>query len=254
VLEELNDSGGTLAGHTTENGSYYGAWLHLQRATGESRFPLYDEIGSARGLVDASGVVTDTYEMDTFGRQVSASGATPNPYRFGGAWGYITDPSGMLQLGARFYWPEVGRFVSQDPARDEMNWYAYVENNPVVRADPRGRFLWWVVPAPPPQTREEACRRQLDNDLAACDTTYILELTIAFLSGMGDYIEHPNLPPNPTPPGYGWPSALDPYQEAEKRYGDCKKRACDRYSKCKQGKEEPPCAVIHLPFRPDLEA
>jgi RHS repeat-associated protein len=58
--------------------------------------------------------------MDTFGRPVSSTGTTPNPYRYGAAWGYITDPSGLLQLGARFYWPEVGRFVSQDPMGDGL--------------------------------------------------------------------------------------------------------------------------------------
>jgi len=76
----------------------------------------------------------------------SSSRTTPNPCRGvypersrrGGAWGYITDPSGMLQLGARFYWPEVGRFVQQDPIGDGVNWYAYVGNNPVRWADPRG--------------------------------------------------------------------------------------------------------------------
>jgi len=60
--------------------------------------------------------------MDTFGKPVSSTGSTPNPYRFGAAWGYITDPSGFLQLGARYYWPEVGRFISQDPIGDGMNW------------------------------------------------------------------------------------------------------------------------------------
>lgn len=77
--------------YTTENDSYYGALLHLKRATGESRFPLYDEIGSARGLVDASGTVTDTYDMDTFGRPIGSTGSTPNPYGFGAAWAYVTD-------------------------------------------------------------------------------------------------------------------------------------------------------------------
>jgi RHS repeat-associated protein len=113
---------GVNATYTTENDSYYGTLLHLKRATGESRFPLYDQIGSARGLVDASGTVTDTYDMDTFGRPIGSTGSTPNPYRYGAAWGYITDPSGFLQLGARFYWPDLGRFVSQDPIGDGMNW------------------------------------------------------------------------------------------------------------------------------------
>jgi hypothetical protein len=116
VLEELNDSGTMQARYTTENDSYYGQWLHLYRPTGSlSRFPMYDNIGSTRGLLDASGTATDWYELDTFGRQVSSSGTTPNPYRFGAGWGYITDPSGFLQLGERFYWPEVGRFVARDP-------------------------------------------------------------------------------------------------------------------------------------------
>jgi RHS repeat-associated protein len=65
---------------------------------------------------------------------------TQNPYRFGGAWGYITDTpgSGLLQLGTRWYWPEVGRFIQQDPAGDGVNWYAYVDDNPVTGIDPEG--------------------------------------------------------------------------------------------------------------------
>ena len=60
------------------------------------------------------------------------------------AWGYITDPSGMLQLGARYYWPEVGRFVSQDPIGDGVNWYIYAEDNPLVWVDPTGECFDWV--------------------------------------------------------------------------------------------------------------
>jgi len=141
VLEELNDSGTMQARYTTEDGSYYGQWLHLYRTSGSlSRFPMYDNIGTARGLLDSSGTATDWYELDTFGRQVSSSGSTPNPYRYGGAWGYITDPSGMLQLGARHYWPELARFISQDPIRYGDNWYAYANNNPLVAIDPTGKI------------------------------------------------------------------------------------------------------------------
>jgi len=66
--------------------------------------------------------------------------ATPNPYRFGGAWGYITDTpgSGLLQLGHRYYWPELGRFIQQDPIGDGVNWYAYAGNNPLTGIDPEG--------------------------------------------------------------------------------------------------------------------
>ncbi len=50
----------------------------------------------------------------------------------------MTDPSGLQQLGARFYWPELGRFIQQDPIGDGVNWYAYVGNNPVMWVDPEG--------------------------------------------------------------------------------------------------------------------
>jgi hypothetical protein len=74
---------------------------------------MADITGTSRRLLSETATVTDTYSLDAFGRQMSASGTTVNPYRFGAAWGYITDTagSGLLQLGARFYWPEVGRFV-----------------------------------------------------------------------------------------------------------------------------------------------
>jgi len=44
----------------------------------------------------------------------------------------------MLQLGARYYWPEIGGFISQDPIGDGVNWYAYVEDNPLRWVDPEG--------------------------------------------------------------------------------------------------------------------
>ncbi len=69
------------------------------------------------------------------------TGTTLNYLRYGGAWGYFTEPSGLQQLGYRFYWPELGRFVQQDPIGDGMNSYAYVRNSPVASADPTG--LWW---------------------------------------------------------------------------------------------------------------
>jgi len=141
VLEERNDSGGVLARYTLESVSYFSPLLHLQHATAGSRWPLYDGVGSARMLSDDGPTVTDTYSLDAFGVEFAApTGTTPNPYRFGGAWGYMTDPSGLLQLGARYYWPELGRFIQQDPIGDDINWYAYAGNNPVVWIDPEG--LW----------------------------------------------------------------------------------------------------------------
>lgn len=148
-MEETSDAGSVLARHTTASGSYYGPWLHMWRSEDVDRLPLLDAVGTARALVDASATVTDSYVLDSFGTPTGAATTTVNPYRYGGAWGYMTDPSGLQQLGARFYWPELGRFISQDPIGDGVNWYAYAGNNPVVYVDPAGEDYadtTWTVP------------------------------------------------------------------------------------------------------------
>ena len=44
----------------------------------------------------------------------------------------------MLQLGARFYWPEIARFIQQDPIGAGLNAYMYAQNNPAYWVDPYG--------------------------------------------------------------------------------------------------------------------
>jgi RHS repeat-associated protein len=128
LLEETTNSGGAVSRYTTESGSYYAPWVHLTRDGGH-RFPMYDGVGTARALVDTAGAVTDSYDLEAFGIQRASTGTTVNPYRFGGAWGYMTEGSGLLQLGHRFYWPELGRFIQQDPIGDGMNWYLCAHRN-----------------------------------------------------------------------------------------------------------------------------
>ena len=41
-------------------------------------------------------------------------------------------------LRARYYDPELGRFLTEDPAQDGLNWYVYCANNPVNFVDPSG--------------------------------------------------------------------------------------------------------------------
>jgi RHS repeat-associated protein len=41
------------------------------------------------------------------------------------------DASGLYYFGARYYDPEVGRFISEDPGQDGTNWYGYCDGNRV---------------------------------------------------------------------------------------------------------------------------
>jgi RHS repeat-associated protein len=60
--------------------------------------------------------------------------------------GHPEDETGLVYMRARYYEPATGRFISEDPSRDGVNWYAYCENQPNDRADSNGR-IWHVIGA-----------------------------------------------------------------------------------------------------------
>ena len=53
--------------------------------------------------------------------------------------------SGLYYYGARYYDPELGRFIQPDTYLDTLNRYAYCYNNPVNYTDPTGHFPWDAV-------------------------------------------------------------------------------------------------------------
>jgi len=57
----------------------------------------------------------------------------------GGRLGHTTeDDTGLIYMRARYYDPAIGRFISEDPAGNGDNWYAYCDNNPVNLVDESG--------------------------------------------------------------------------------------------------------------------
>lgn len=47
----------------------------------------------------------------------------------------------LVYFGARYYDPEIGRFITEDPAKQGHNWYAFCGNNPLKYTDPDGRWF-----------------------------------------------------------------------------------------------------------------
>jgi len=117
------------------------------------RFPVYDGHGNMTAclLRDGAGgfTLTSRRAYDPWGamRQWGTHPSGASAYqgapsnRYVGSLGHQQDDdSGLYYMRARYYEPGSGRFISEDPARDGLNWYSYCENDPINKVDRTGCF------------------------------------------------------------------------------------------------------------------
>ncbi|MFC1770036.1 RHS repeat-associated core domain-containing protein [Nitrospirota bacterium] len=100
-----------------------------------------DVQGSIIAVTDEDGAVIERYAYSPFGvtEIVLDDAEFDNPYYFTGKpWDV---EAALMYFNARYYSPEMGRFISVDPIGFEsgdLNFYRYVGNNPVNYSDPLG--------------------------------------------------------------------------------------------------------------------
>ena len=103
---------------------------------------LYDDLGSVIGM-SAGGSGGIEYSYDAYGNLAAPQAATDtNRYLF--STKEFDRRSGLYYFGARYYDPEIGRWLTPDPLGfvNGPNMYAYVDNNPINEIDPYGLFSW----------------------------------------------------------------------------------------------------------------
>ncbi len=133
-------------GNNTPTAYYiYGRGLLMRRdAAGNYAIYHHDRRGSVTALTNTSGVVTDSYQYGPFGELVAHTGSNPQPFRFNGRDGVVSDPGGLHYLRARYYSPNLKRFVQRDVITGtavltpSLNRYAYVNGQPIDLVDPFG--------------------------------------------------------------------------------------------------------------------
>ncbi len=91
-------------------------------------------------MTDANGVQTDKYVYNAWGKVVSSSGSTVNPYRYIGKYGYYYDTeTNLYLLGKRYYDADAGMFCQRDEAKDGLSYYSYTSGLQMTAVDPWGR-------------------------------------------------------------------------------------------------------------------
>ena len=113
----------------------------LSRAEPTSRRYYHtDGLGSTVALTDEAGATAASMLYDAWGNVRVSTGTGHGKYRFTGA--ELDTTSNLYHMGARFYDPSIGRWLSEDPTGSfgpaSLNFYAYVANNPIGVVDPAG--------------------------------------------------------------------------------------------------------------------
>ena len=99
--------------------------------------PLHDFSGNIIALINSKGTLTEKTDIDAFGKAILS---TPyrNPWRFHSK----RKEEHLVFFGSRFYDPNLGRWLTPDPAGslESPNLYLYVRNSPLNRLDLFGLY------------------------------------------------------------------------------------------------------------------
>jgi RHS repeat-associated protein len=116
---------------------------NVLRQQGQSGAPLYfasGHLGSTVALTNASGDVVEYMNYEAFGE---STGSSLTRYGFTGR--ERDNATGLIYYRARWYDPQIGRFISEDPigfGGGDLNLYAYAWQNPLNFRDPFGLDGW----------------------------------------------------------------------------------------------------------------
>jgi len=128
---------------TQQTEGYYNPFDSAPRSLksrGKTAWYIFDGVSSIAGEADSNGTVTCGTKYDAYGAVRTRTGTSASRQGFAGTFGHVTDTeTGLIYMQARYYDPAIGRFTSEDPKCNGLNWFEYANSNPVNFADATGK-------------------------------------------------------------------------------------------------------------------
>ncbi len=132
----------------------YGLGL-ISESSEKSGYLVYhfDQLGSTKRITDKDGKTVYTMSYGSYGELFGIKDAkgklvnfkdNPIAFLYNGQYGIVTDQNTLLYMRARYYNPEIKRFINQDVLTgsignsQSLNRYSYVQGNPIRFTDPFG--------------------------------------------------------------------------------------------------------------------
>jgi RHS repeat-associated protein len=140
VLSEITDDGS----HVVKRDYLFCPEFLTALAFRESAATYYVHCGRLQEplcITDSAGALVWKAEYLAFGRARISIERVRQPWRLPGQ--YHDEETGLHYSVARYYSPDLGRFLSMDPSRmpgASLNYYTYCDGDPINRIDPTGEI------------------------------------------------------------------------------------------------------------------
>ena len=123
------------SGSSSNSGIGFNPFVNASHTDAERHYFGKDHLGSVRAVTNQWGSPLYMFDYDVFGQPLQDR---PERFRHGFTGKEYDSWTGLYNYGFRDYSATFGRFTTVDPIQDGLNWYAYVNSDPVSWLDPWG--------------------------------------------------------------------------------------------------------------------
>lgn len=163
--------------------------------TGECAVLQHNGLRQLAAVITSQGVYPIEPTCSVYGPQTPAVVSRPDLVSYAQTLSWHSkgqDPTGLIWMGARYYDPQGGRFISPDPVGHPLclDLYAYADGDPVNNFDPDGRFkspiYWSTQPTIVGSSLMQSGIRNFNTFAAQCANTDAWTQSISYEIGSRD--------------------------------------------------------------------